>query len=77
VHDTTTDLFDAFDIDIIAVTIDSYEAGYFKGRIFAFNEGKLVSIDAKPSDAVALGSRFDSPLYISNKILEEKGANAC
>ncbi|MEK6864682.1 MAG: bifunctional nuclease domain-containing protein [Nanoarchaeota archaeon] len=77
VHDTTVDLFDSFGIDIIAITIDSYEAGYFKGRIFAFNDRKLVSIDAKPSDAVALGSRFDSPLYINNKILEEKGVSAC
>ncbi|MFH1065600.1 MAG: bifunctional nuclease domain-containing protein [Nanoarchaeota archaeon] len=76
-HDTTVDLFDAFDIDIIAVTIDSYEAGYFKGRIFAFSNEKLISIDAKPSDAVALAARFDSPLYISNKVLEEKGVNIC
>ena len=76
-HDTAAGLLDAFDIEIIAVTIDSYEAGYFKGRVFALNEGKLVSIDTKPSDAVALGSRLDSRMYINNKVLEEKGVNAC
>lgn len=77
VHDTAADLFDAFEIEIIATTIDNYDAGYFKGRVFALKDNKLVSIDAKPSDAVALGSRLDSPLFINNKVLEEKGVNIC
>ncbi|MDD4878495.1 MAG: DUF151 domain-containing protein [Candidatus Nanoarchaeia archaeon] len=76
-HDTAADLLNAFGIEIIAATIDSYDAGYFRGRVFALDDGKLVSIDAKPSDAVALGSRLDSPLYINNKVLTEKGISVC
>ncbi|MDI6737695.1 MAG: DUF151 domain-containing protein [Nanoarchaeota archaeon] len=77
VHDTMADLLDAFGIEIIASAIDSYDAGYFKGRMFALKDDKLVSIDAKPSDAVAIGARLDSPLYVNNKVLAEKGVNVC
>ncbi|MBU2638453.1 MAG: bifunctional nuclease family protein [Nanoarchaeota archaeon] len=76
-HDTAAAVFDSFGIDIIGVAIDGYEAGYFTGRLFALKEGKLLSVDAKPSDAVAIGARFDSPIYVNNKLLEEKGVNAC
>lgn len=76
-HDTAGAVLDSFGIDIIAVTIDGHEAGYFTGRLFAFEEGKLVSIETRPSDAVALGARFDSPVYVNNNLLEEKGVNAC
>lgn len=77
VHDTMADLFTAMGIDVVAIAIDNYDAGYYRGRIFALEDDKLISIDAKPSDAVALGARLDSPLYINNKVLEEKGASVC
>ena len=76
-HDTAANIMDSYGIDIIAVTVDSYEAGYFKGRIFTFKGGKLASIDAKPSDGVALGARFGSPVYVSDALLKEKGVNSC
>lgn len=76
-HDTAAAVFDSFGIDIIAVAIDGYEAGYFTGRIFALKGGKVLSVEAKPSDAVALGARFDSPIYVNNELLEDRGVNAC
>lgn len=77
VHDTMADLFTTIGIDVVAIAIDNYDAGYYRSRIFALEDEKLVSIDAKPSDAVALGARLDSPLYINNKVLTEKGVNVC
>ncbi len=76
-HDTAAAVLESFGIDIIGVAIDSYEAGYFTGRLFALKDSKVLSIDAKPSDAVALGARFDSPVYVNSKLLEERGVNAC
>lgn len=76
-HDTASEIFNEYDIDIIGTTIDSYESGIFEGRLFAYRDGKTTSIEAKPSDSVAWAARFDAPVYVSNKILSEQGINAC
>ncbi len=43
---------------------------YF-GLIHISHSGKEMSIDARPSDALALSLRFKAPIYVAEKILKE------
>jgi bifunctional DNase/RNase len=38
-------------------------------------EGEKVSLDARPSDAIALALRTDSPMYVDQKVLDLSSAN--
>jgi uncharacterized protein len=38
-------------------------------------EGEKVSLDARPSDAIALALRTDSPIYVDQKVLDLSSAN--
>lgn len=37
-------------------------------------EGKLISLDARPSDAIALALRADCPIFVANKVLDISNA---
>ena len=73
----THDLFKAFagefDFKIVEIVISDLKEGVFFARIVCSNGVKEVEIDARPSDAIAIGLRFDVPLFTYEAILSEAG----
>ena len=48
----------------------------FYALIELFNENdELVSMDARPSDAIALALRLDCPIYVQQKVIDLSAAN--
>jgi len=73
----THDLFKNFmaktDMNVTSVEINDIVDNTYYARIH-FNFGdKNLSIDARPSDALALAIRFDAPIYIEKHVLEDAG----
>jgi uncharacterized protein len=73
----THDLFRAFsvsfDIRIEEIVISDLKEGVFFARIICQNQDKRVEIDARPSDAIAIGIRFGVDIYTYEHILAEAG----
>ena len=73
----THDLFRAFsvefDIDIKEIVISDLKEGVFFARIVCSQNGKEIEIDARPSDAIAIGLRFNVNIYSHESILTEAG----
>ncbi|MEO9485429.1 MAG: bifunctional nuclease family protein [Ekhidna sp.] len=73
----THDLFKAFshnfDIDIKEVYISDLKEGVFFARIICEQNGKTFEIDSRPSDAIAIGLRFNVDFYTNESILTEAG----
>jgi len=73
----THDLFKAFsinfDISIEEIVISDLKEGVFFARIVCLKDGKRVEIDARPSDAIAIGLRFNVNIYTYERILMEAG----
>ncbi len=73
----THDLFKAFshnfDIDIKEVYISDLKEGVFFARIICEHNGKIFEIDSRPSDAIAIGLRFNVDFYTNESILTEAG----
>jgi len=73
----THDLFKAFsvnfDINILEITISDLKEGVFFARIVCESNGKIVEIDARPSDAIAIGLRFNVDIFSYESILKEAG----
>ena len=42
-------------------------------QIFITNEKELIILDARPSDAIAIGIRFNAPLFINEALLNQMG----
>jgi len=73
----THDLFKAFanhfHFTIEEIIISDLKEGVFFAKIICTDGLKKIEIDARPSDAIAIGLRFDSLIYTYENILAEAG----
>ena len=73
-HDLICDLISGVDGVLNAVRINSLDEGVFYSQleIESIKLGKRI-IDARPSDAIAIALRMDTPILVAKKVLEEAG----
>lgn len=76
-YDLFFDLLDHYRASIKLVKIYRPDDGTYSARILVDNGLSLLSLDAKPSDALALAARFSAPVYVEEKLFERYGENVC
>jgi len=71
------DLFKSFaehvHVVILEVVISDLKEGVFYSRIVCSDGATTFDIDARPSDAIAIGLRFGVPIYTVESVLSEAG----
>ena len=76
-HDLMTDVFDIFNMHVLLVKIESLEEGTYFAKLFIAQGNKILSLDSKPSDAIAVAVRVGAPVYLNQTLLEEEGEFLC
>jgi uncharacterized protein len=73
----THDLFRSFAMNfnftVEEIVISDLKEGVFFAKIVCSDTVKTVEIDSRPSDAIAVGLRFNVPIYTYENILSEAG----
>lgn len=73
----THDLFKAFaqqmEVNVQEIMISDLKEGVFFSRIVCSDGEKEFELDARPSDAIAIGLRFGVPIYTVESVLSEAG----
>ena len=72
-HDLFKSFAYSFDFKVDEVIISDLKEGVFFAKIVCSSGNKRVEIDARPSDAIAIGIRFGVPFYTHEKVLAEAG----
>ncbi len=72
-HDLFKSFAGAFDYTVEEVVISDLKEGIFYSKILCSDGIRQKTIDARPSDAVAIGIRFQVPIYATDKVLNEAG----
>ncbi len=72
-HDLFLNLAFAYDIHLIEAEINRIEEGIFYSKIVFKMKTERISMDARPSDAVALAIRFNAPIYATKELLKKAG----
>ncbi|MDZ7715379.1 MAG: bifunctional nuclease family protein [Balneolaceae bacterium] len=72
-HDLLKNVIQTFGADINQIFINDLSEGTFFAQIIYSNNGEQMEQDARPSDAIALAVRFDAPIFVESKILDEAG----
>ncbi|MBE6473649.1 MAG: bifunctional nuclease family protein [Coriobacteriaceae bacterium] len=70
-HDLMLDALTNLDARIDHVLICDVKDGTFYARLCLSQHGRLIDLDARPSDAIALALRQDAPIYINDRVLEQ------
>ena len=69
-HDLIKILLMGLDASITKVVVSELRDDTFYALIWLEREGKLMSIDSRPSDALALALRHDCPIFVEDKVLQ-------
>ncbi len=72
-HDLFKSFADGFGYSVQEIMISKLREGVFFAQIIASDGEKLVEIDARPSDAIAIGIRFNVPVFTNESIMSEAG----
>lgn len=72
-HDLFKSFAVAFEVEIKEIVIYNFDEGIFYAKIICEKDGVTTEIDSRTSDAIAIGVRFDCPIFTFDKILEDAG----
>ena len=72
-HDLFKNFASAFEISIKEVVIYNLVEGIFYSKLICEQNGEIIEIDARTSDAIAIGVRFNCPVYTFETILSSAG----
>ncbi len=76
-HDLVQDMIEMFEIEPLMVKIESLEEGTYFAKLLLKQGNRILNMDSKPSDAIAIAVRTGIPVYINQTLLEENGERFC
>ena len=72
-HELFKSFADKFNIKLNHVIIHKLIDGVFFSNIVCEKKNKIIKIDSRTSDAIALSLRFNTPIFVNKKVLDEAG----
>jgi hypothetical protein len=75
-HDLLRNAIRGLNAQVKKVVVSELRDDTFYAVIWMDQDGELVTIDARPSDALALALRSDCPIYVSRQVLDNSKLTA-
>jgi uncharacterized protein len=77
-HDLIKNVLTGLDAIVHKVVVSDLKDSTFYAVIWLEREGHVVSVDSRPSDALALALRVDCPIFVEDEVLKtsEQATNA-
>lgn len=72
-HDLMKILLDALESKITKIVINDLKNETYYARIYLEIDGKMISVDARPSDSIALALRSNATIFVEDNIMERNG----
>jgi bifunctional DNase/RNase len=68
-HDLIKGLLNHLNAQVVKVVVTELKDNTFYALIFLNASGKLIAVDSRPSDAIALALRTDSPIFVTEEVI--------
>jgi bifunctional DNase/RNase len=69
-HDLIKNLLTGLDAHVHKIVVNELRDDTFFAVIWMEREGKVISIDSRPSDALAVALRVDCPIFVDEEVLK-------
>jgi uncharacterized protein len=70
-HDLLASMIEALGGKLEKIEINDLQQGTFYAKLFVRQNGRLVEVDSRPSDAIALGIATMVPIFVADHVLKE------
>lgn len=70
-HDLLANVIEKLNSELEKIVIHELREHTFYAKLVIRQNGHLIEIDARPSDAIALGVARDTPLYVEESVLRD------
>ena len=74
-HDLMKSIINALKVKVTRVLISDLKDNTFYAKIFLESNGSIMSIDARPSDSIALALRIKAPIFVADEIMQSSGTS--
>jgi uncharacterized protein len=75
-HDLIKGLLNHLDVKVTKIVVTELKDNTFYALIFLNAGGKVITVDSRPSDAIALALRTDSPIFVTDDVLSKSSSAA-
>ncbi|MBX3014482.1 MAG: bifunctional nuclease family protein [Caldilineaceae bacterium] len=72
-HDLLKSVIESLGGEVLHILISGLEKSTYYARIVLDVDGDTVEIDSRPSDAIALAVRVNSPIYVADEVMDQAG----
>ena len=69
-HDLIKNLLTGLDTRVHKVVVNELREDTFYAVIWLEREGRIISVDSRPSDALAIALRLDCPIFVEDEVLK-------
>ena len=70
-HDLLKSIMDLIEVRVNKIEVCDLKNNTYYAMIYLTHKGKEISIDARPSDALALSLRVDAPIFVSEAVIKK------
>lgn len=70
-HDLLASVITSLEGKVERIEVCGLHDNTFYAKLVIRRDGAVVEVDARPSDAIALAVRLDSPIYVAEEVLNE------
>ena len=75
-HDLIKGLLNHLNVKVMKIVVTELKDNTFYALIVLNAEGKTITVDSRPSDAIALALRTDSPIYVTDDVISKSSSTA-
>ena len=75
-HDLLRSAIGSLGAEIVAVEITDLRDDTFYAMIWLEKNGEMISVDSRPSDALAIALRTDCPIYVEEQVIRTSKATS-
>jgi bifunctional DNase/RNase len=75
-HDLIKGILTHLEVKVTKIVVTELKDNTFYALIFLDAGGKVITVDSRPSDAIALALRTDSPIFVTEDVLSKSSSSA-
>lgn len=74
-HELMGNIMEELEITLIKVVINDVHDGTYYARMCLEQDGHAANVDSRPSDAIALATHLDAPIFVDEHVLDASTGN--